>query len=157
MGKGIYVGVGILVIVALFFLVRPRVNGYVALENFEGNVEFYKSASCGCCGVHSDYLSGRGKLDVDVVVLNDMKSVKDKYGIPIGLESCHTAIIDGYFVEGHVPLEVINRLLEERPNIAGIALPDMPSGTPGMPGVKNMDWVIYVANHDRSYERWMVI
>ncbi|MBU3923627.1 MAG: DUF411 domain-containing protein [Nanoarchaeota archaeon] len=113
--------------------------------------------SCGCCGVHSEYLSGRGGLDVDVIVMDDVEPTKDEYGVPNQLRTCHTAIIDGYFVEGHVPLEAINKLLEERPDIAGIALPGMPAGSPGMPGVKNMDWVIYSVNHDGTYQEWMVI
>ncbi len=157
MGKGIYVAVGIVAVVVLFFLVRPGVSGYAALEDFEGTVEFHKSASCGCCGLHADYLSGRGKLNLDIMIMEIVDPAKDELGIPNELRSCHTAVIDGYFVEGHMPLEAINRLIEERPNISGIALPGMPSGSPGMPGSKNMDWVVYAVNHDGSYEEWMVI
>ena len=59
------------------------------------------------------------------------------------MQSCHTTIIDKYFVEGHVPLEAINKLLKERPDIDGLALPGMPIGTPGMPGDKEEPYVIY--------------
>ena len=155
--KGIYVVFGIVVVVVLFFLVRPGVSGYAALEDFDGTVEFHKSVSCGCCGLHADYLSGRGGLELDIMIMEIVEPAKDRLGIPNELRSCHTVVIDGYFVEGHMPLEAINRLIEERPDIAGIALPGMPSGSPGMPGAKNMDWIIYAVNHDGSYEEWMVI
>jgi len=157
MGKKTYIGIGIVVVVALLLLVRPGMNGYVALDNFDGDVDFYKSASCGCCGIHADYLSGSGGLDVEMNVLESVEGIKDEYGVPNNLRTCHTAVIDGYFVEGHVPLEAINKLIKERPDIAGIALPGMPAGSPGMPGSKNSDWIIYSVNHDGSYEEWMVI
>jgi hypothetical protein len=158
MGKKlVYTGIGIVVIVALFLMVRPGVTGYAALENYEGKVEFHKSSSCGCCGAHSNYLSRKGNLDLKMMVMDDVEPIKNEYNIPNELRTCHTAIIAGYFVEGHVPLEAINRLVEEQPDIAGIALPGMPAGSPGMPGVKNSDWVIYGVNHDGSSFEWMVI
>ena len=63
---------------------------------------------------------------------SDLAPVKTRYGIPAQLQSCHTAIVDGYVVEGHVPIEDINRLLAERPEVVGIAVPGMPVGSPGM-------------------------
>ena len=78
-----------------------------------------------------------------MITTENMQSIKTKYDIPKNMESCHTSIIDNYFVEGHIPLEAINKLLIEKPLIDGIALPNMPSGSPGMPGIKRETFVIY--------------
>jgi len=155
--KIMYAGIGIVLVVAFFFLFRPGVSGYATLDNFGGEITLYKSMSCGCCGVFSDYLVGKGNLNVNVKVVDDVEPVKDEYNIPNQLRTCHTTILDGYFVEGHIPLEAINKLLEERPDIVGIALPGMPAGSPGMMGTKAGDWVIYGVNHDGSYFEWMVV
>ena len=86
-----------------------------------------------------------------------MSSVKANYEIPSQLESCHTAVIGDYFVEGHVPLEAVEKLLMEKPDVAGIAMPGMPSGSPGMPGTKRGDFIVYSVNNDGSYEEFMRI
>lgn len=67
-----------------------------------------------------------------VVEVQDMAAVRTRYHVPAKLQSCHTAIVDGYVIEGHVPVAEIERLLRERPDIAGLAVPDMPAGSPGM-------------------------
>ena len=72
-----------------------------------------------------------------------MNSIKEKYNIPYNMQSCHTTEIGDYFVEGHVPIEAVNKLLAEKPDIDGITLPDMPSGSPGMPGPKREEFIIY--------------
>jgi hypothetical protein len=113
-------------------------------------VMVYKSPSCGCCGAYSDYLKAKG-FDVEVILTDDMNSIKQKYGVPNTLDSCHTSVVEGYFVEGHIPVESINKLLSEKPDIKGIALPNMPSGTPGMPGTKSGLWTIYKINNDGTY------
>jgi len=71
-----------------------------------------------------------------------------KKDVPLNLRTCHTTMVGDYFVEGHVPYEAIEKLLEEKPDIAGIALPGMPSGAPGMTGFKSGPFVIYSVNHD---------
>ncbi len=128
----------------------------VILKNFEGNVEVHKSLSCGCCTVHSNYIKNKG-LDFEIINMDDVSPIKDKLGVPFGLRSCHTIILGDYFVEGHMPVEAIEKLLTEKPDIAGIALPGMPSGSPGMPGPKIETWIIYAINHDKSYEEFMRI
>ena len=75
--------------------------------------------------------------------MENLYTIKQKYTNPIEKQSCHTTIIDKYFIEGHVPIEAINKLLKEQPDIDGIALPGMPIGTPGMPGDKEEPYVIY--------------
>ena len=98
-------------------------------------ITVYKSPSCGCCGNYAAYLKGKD-FAPDIVERWDTEAVKAEFGVPMELESCHTSVVDGYVVEGHIPTEVIRKLLEEKPDIAGIALAGMPSGSPGMPGAK---------------------
>lgn len=62
----------------------------------------------------------------------DLRAIKAKYGVPAQLQSCHTAVVDGYVIEGHVPADLITRLLRERPKVTGLAVPGMPAGSPGM-------------------------
>lgn len=81
-----------------------------------------------------------------------MLSVKEKYQIPPEMESCHTSVIGDYFVEGHMPVEVIDKLLEEKPEINGITLPGMPQGSPGMAGLKSGKWTIYSLSNGQSSE-----
>jgi hypothetical protein len=112
--------------------------------------------NCGCCGEHIDYMEEVGLLVVEDVTDN-LGSVKDELGIPADLRSCHTTMIEGYIVEGHMPSEAIARLLEEKPDILGIALPAMPSGSPGMAGSKNETWVIYALERDGTTSVFMEI
>lgn len=95
----------------------------------------YKSPTCGCCKGWVRHLQMNG-YKVTVVDREDMEAVKDQLGVPAEMRSCHTARIDGYVVEGHVPVEAIDKLFSERPNAVGIASPGMPSGSPGMDGPK---------------------
>lgn len=108
----------------------------------------HKSQYCGCCGAWGSYMENEG---YEVVSNNheDMSSVKEEFNIPYELESCHTSEIEGYVIEGHVPNEAIEKLLEERPNIHGIGMSGMPSGSPGMPGPKE-DFLIYEIGLDGS-------
>jgi len=96
-------------------------------------ITVYKSPTCGCCSKWVRHLQDNG-FEVDAVNRNDMNSVKSQAGIPRRLASCHTAIIGGYVVEGHVPAADIKRLLKERPGVTGLTVPGMPMGSPGMEG-----------------------
>lgn len=109
-------------------------------------VILHKSPSCGCCGQYGNYLSGKG-YTVDVQQTSDMATVKENLRIPYELESCHTLEIDGYVVEGHVPEEAISKLLAERPDVKGIGMAGMPSGSPGMPGPKE-PFEVYTITHE---------
>ncbi|MEM3126602.1 MAG: DUF411 domain-containing protein [Candidatus Woesearchaeota archaeon] len=115
----------------------------------EHKIKMYKSMHCGCCGIYGEYLQNLG-FDVEVTDLHDVAEIKEKHSIPQQMLSCHTMEVDGYFIEGHVPAEAIAKLLSEKPDIKGIALPGMPSGTPGMHGGKQGEWVIYALNKDGS-------
>ena len=102
----------------------------------------YKTPQCGCCKEYVDYLRQNG-FTVKTVDLHDLTLTKRKYGVPKALEGCHTTVIDGYVIEGHVPAASIKRLLSERPAIKGISLPGMPAGSPGMSGKKTEAFEIY--------------
>ncbi len=113
----------------------------------------YKSPTCGCCVNYISMLEKRG-YDVEIIATEDMLSVKKQYGISPEMESCHTSIFDDYVVEGHIPFKVVDKLLEEKPDIKGIALPDMPAGSPGMPGLKSGPFTIYALS-DNGYSVYL--
>ena len=106
------------------------------------DVEVFKTSSCGCCYGYVLFLEEE-KFKVKKTDMRSLYSIKKKYNIPLEMQSCHTTILGKYFIEGHVPIEAINKLLKEQPDIDGIALPGMPIGTPGMPGEKEEPYVIY--------------
>lgn len=91
----------------------------------------HKTPTCGCCGLWVEHMQRAG-FNVEVRNADDLTPVKTQLGVPYGKGSCHTAEIDGYFIEGHVPAEDVRRLLSERPKARGLALPGMPLGSPGM-------------------------
>ena len=105
----------------------------VAATAVAGEVVVYKSPSCGCCTKWVDHLRANGFM-VTTHEVADVNAVKERVGLPHGLGSCHTAQVDGYVIEGHVPAADIRRLLDERPAVAGLAVPGMPTGSPGMEG-----------------------
>lgn len=97
----------------------------------------YKSPSCGCCGGYIEELKRQGaNVTVEMVDEDRLTAIKNEHGITPELSSCHTTLIDGYAIEGHVPIEAVVKLRTEKPAIKGITLPGMPSGSPGMPGPK---------------------
>lgn len=91
----------------------------------------YKSASCGCCGKWVEHVQKHG-FTVNVVNVDDMRAVKAKAGISDEHASCHTSMVGGYVVEGHVPAADIKKLLAQKPKAKGIAVAGMPMGAPGM-------------------------
>ncbi|WP_244531627.1 DUF411 domain-containing protein [Halogranum amylolyticum] len=88
-------------------------------------------------------------------VPEDIVRVKEKYGVPEDLRSCHTLVLEDYVVEGHVPVQVIGRLLTETPSIDGVALPGMPAGTPGMGGTKQGPWTVYAIGGEQARETYV--
>jgi len=102
----------------------------------------YMSPTCGCCKNYVAYLQGKG-FKVETIITGDMQTIKKEYNIPEFLQSCHTTIIGDYVVEGHIPVEGIDKLLTDKPEIRGIALPGMPPASPGMPGDKLGPFEIY--------------
>ena len=147
----------VVALVAIFFLqtsVRDKnTNEFSEPDKLESvsivgqKAIVYKSPNCGCCAVYASYLKKEG-LNVEVVNTNDMQSVKEQNNVPQEFASCHTTIIGGYVVEGHIPVEAIAKLLLEKPSILGIAMPGMPIGSPGMPGKKEFPFEIYKLGED---------
>lgn len=109
----------------------------------------YKTPTCGCCRAWVDHVKAAG-FAVEVHDMPSVDPVKHEHGLPGHLASCHTAIVDGYVVEGHVPADVIRRMLRERPQVAGIAVPGMPMGSPGMevPGGRKDPYDIIAFSRD---------
>ena len=109
----------------------------------------YRSASCGCCKKWVNHLRDNGLEVVDKIV-EDVSVIKNQYQIPNNLRSCHSAQIANYMIEGHVPIESINKLFREKPNIKGIAVPGMPLGSPGMEMHSH-------ESHSHDYENYKVV
>lgn len=91
----------------------------------------YKSPYCGCCTKWIDIMKTKG-FEVKTIMSNNMNEIKSKVGISKNMASCHTAIVDGYVIEGHVDYSAVKKMLTEKPNIIGITVPGMPVGSPGM-------------------------
>ena len=103
-------------------------------SNYSGITEMtvYRSPSCGCCGVWVDHAKKHG-FKIEDIKTEEMEALKQKHNVPAELASCHTTIIDGYVMEGHIPADDIKRFLAEKPDdLIGLAVPGMPIGTPGM-------------------------
>ena len=116
-----------------------------------------RDPNCGCCGAWIAHVKAAG-FPVEVVEASDLVPLKVKLGIPDALSSCHTAEVGGYVVEGHVPADAIKRLLIERPEATGLAVPGMPAGSPGMevPGGKaeTYDVVLFGPGAQRVFARY---
>jgi hypothetical protein len=102
----------------------------------------YKNPDCGCCEEYAKYLRRNG-FKVTVKETHNMSLISRQNSVPEKLAGCHTMLVGGYVVEGHVPVGSIKRLLKERPNIKGISLPGMPEGSPGMTAQKTEPLIIY--------------
>jgi len=148
----------ILVIAFISILaVKSNSTGPIKL-NINDKFTLLKSMSCGCCSVYETYMQKNG-IQPEVPEISDeqLTAMKDKYGIPSNLRSCHTTIVGNYFVEGHIPLEAVQKMLYEKPDIKGIAMPGMPSGSPGMPGSKEGLFIIYAIDKEGGATEFMRI
>lgn len=96
-------------------------------------IKVYKDPNCGCCKEWITHLEQNG-FKVEVMDLPDLSAVKAKHGVKQELQACHTGVVGNYTVEGHVPADLIHKMLKEKPSIAGLAVPGMPMGSPGMEG-----------------------
>ena len=116
-------------------------------------VTVYRSPTCGCCTKWVDHMQEAG-FEVELHEVSDVTAIKRMNGLPARLASCHTALVGGYLVEGHVPAADVKRLLAEKPKIAGLAVPEMPIGSPGMemPGVKAKPYDVLAFDSDGRTE-----
>ncbi len=116
-------------------------------------VEVYKSPTCGCCSLWVDHLKQNG-FEVVTRDVADPGAYRSRFGVPADLGSCHTARVGGYTVEGHVPAQEIRRLLAERPRAAGLAVPAMPMGSPGMEGPRRDPYRVLLFDSQGRYRTW---
>lgn len=105
-------------------------------------VVVYKAPACDCCGRWAEHLRRHG-LDVREVLTQEVGAIKIRHGVPPKMASCHTAVAGDYVIEGHVPASAVKRLLEERPDLAGIAVAGMPMGSPGMEGPNPVTYAVH--------------
>lgn len=96
-------------------------------------VTVYKSPTCGCCSAWGDHMKAAG-FQVREVNVDDLTETKQASGVPMRLRTCHTAVVGDYVIEGHVPADLVQKMLKEKPSVTGIAVPGMPMGSPGMEG-----------------------
>ena len=110
----------------------------------------YKDQNCSCCEGHARYLESNG-IDLAITPVDDIAAVSSGAGIPADYQGCHTLMLGGYAIEGHVSIEIIRKLLRERPaDVVGISLPGMPTGVPGMSGPYEGPYQVYAIGKDGS-------
>ena len=114
-------------------------------------IEVFKSPTCGCCTKWAKHLEDAG-FDVTTRDETDMNSIKKELNVPASKASCHTAVVDGYVIEGHVPAKDIIELLKQRPQVRGLTVPGMPLGSPGMEAPRSQPYVVYTFDDDGNTE-----
>lgn len=153
-------GVAILAMVLIFYWLPVTGNNAQAslwdketepLLSSVKEVTVYRDPSCGCCGDWVKHMEKNGFKITDDIKTEQMEAIKEEYKVPQQLESCHTAVIDGYVMEGHVPADDIKRFLAQSSKQAGLAVPGMVSGTPGME-MGNQKQPFAVASFDNDGE-----
>ena len=152
MNKKILYASGIILVVLIGFFVFG--GGNDSSMNSGVKAILYKSPTCGCCSIYAQYLNKKG-IKLEIKEMNDVSPIKEKYSVPGSMLSCHTLVIGNYFVEGHVPTEAIDKLLNEKPDIKGIGMGGMPSGSPGMPGAKKGPFIISQLGKDDMVSTFM--
>jgi len=111
---------------------------HILAQRIKPTVTVYKDANCTCCGKWIQHLEDNGfNTRAKDMPLPELRQLKTSYKIPPAMQSCHTGIVDGYVIEGHIPAADVQRLLSERPKALGLAVPGMPIGSPGMEGARN--------------------
>ncbi|MBG1267828.1 DUF411 domain-containing protein [Nostoc sp. WHI] len=134
----------------LISLARRIQDKQTAFKPTALNATVYHSPDCNCCGGWIDHLKAQG-FEITDFSTPDIETIKQKFNVPDNLSSCHTAIINGYVIEGHVPANDIKRLLQEKPNVVGLSVPNMPVGTPGMEmGNQKDPFTVFAFNHNNS-------
>lgn len=144
--KPFYLGAILLIILSIFFwgwMFQDSSETPQEYTSHEGDITItmYHADGCACCLRWADYLEDNG-VTVNEQLLEDPIIFKNEKNIPPRLRSCHTAIVDGYVIEGHVPIEDIRRLLSERPDAIGISAPGMPASSPGMDAPVSQEYQI---------------
>ncbi len=130
----------------LGLLVGP---GKISRANDVPTIHVFKTATCSCCKMWVDHLSANG-ISVEAEVVTEIDAVKRMAVVPDHLASCHTGIVEGYTIEGHVPAAAIVKLLRERPAIKGLTVPGMPAGSPGMPSPEPERYDVIAFGQDKN-------
>jgi hypothetical protein len=135
--------------------VAPLGLGLPARAETPPAITVHRDPGCGCCGAWVEHLRGAG-FATTVVETRDLNAVRRRLGVPPDLASCHTAEVRGYVVEGHVPAPAVRRLLAERPQATGLAVPGMPIGSPGMEGgsPETYEVVLFGPQGRRTFARY---
>ena len=120
------------------------------------SVMLYKTPGCECCSGYADYLRDHG-FTVTVKETEKLAAISGNAGVPVELQGCHTSFMGGYVIDGHVPIEAVQKLLAERPAIKGLALAGMPPGSPGMPGPKQGPFIIQAIDKEGKTSIYMSI
>lgn len=128
-------------------------DGELAAAGDPGELEMtvYLSPTCECCSGWVEHMEDHG-FETDLQFSDDLEAVKEEAGVPRDLVACHTAVIGGYVVEGHVPADDVKRFLEEEPEVAGLAVPGMPMGSPGMEGPRQDEYDVLAFQRDGETE-----
>ena len=124
-------------------------------QTVAADIVVYKSPTCGCCGKWVEHMEKAG-FSVDVENMHDVAPIKRELGVPGRMQSCHTAKVGDYFVEGHVPADLVKQLLADKPDIKGLTVPGMPMGSPGMEGPRKDPYNVIAIGKDgraRVYAR----
>ena len=135
---------------------RPAATAVAARGNGE-TITVYRTATCGCCKAWEDHMRAAGYTIESVELAQPaLDQVKAEHGVPRPLQSCHMGKVEGYVIEGHVPAEDVVRMLAERPDIVGLAVPGMPAGSPGMdvPGRENDPFEVFAFRAEGDAEVW---
>lgn len=135
----------------LAFITVSFYIGYDLISNTAQAEEImvYKSPTCGCCNKWVKHLEKEG-FDVKTKDYRDMKPIKKRFGVKPKFQSCHTAKVGKYFIEGHVSASDIKKLLKEKPDIKGLSAPGMPMGSPGMEGHRRDNYSIYAIDKNHN-------
>jgi hypothetical protein len=113
-------------------------------------IDIYKRAGCECCTKWAEHLRNNG-FDTKVHETDELDKVKAKLGVPEEVATCHTGQVGGYFFEGHVPADLVQKFLKERPQARGLAVPGMPAGAPGMEGTIKVEYPVLLIQPEGSY------
>lgn len=143
---------GVVVLIALGGLWYAMSDSNASNKNIsfsDDDVVIYKNAGCKCCDKWASYLE-RNQLSVEVKEVTNLHEIRSEKGMPANMSSCHTAEINGYLVEGHVPVEDIRKMLDEQPEAIGLAAPGMPKSAPGMNVTLNDPYTVYLIDKDGS-------
>lgn len=111
------------------------------------NMAVYKDPNCGCCHAWAEAMKKAG-FSVRAEDVDDLNIIKEQFAVPAEMQGCHTAVVSGYYLEGHVPVDAVKRLMAERPKIAGLAVPGMPAGSLGMGDDPKASYDVYAVNKD---------